>query len=67
MTAFRLLPPVDVYLVVLCGINTPFEVVSRSRGQVAHVLLTRPPLEYLNSKLPSYPRSTCMYDARRQR
>ena len=67
MTAFRLLPPEDVCLVVLCGINTPFEVVSRGRGQVAHVLLTRPPLESLNSKLPNDPRSTCMYDARRQR
>ena len=32
--------------VVLCGISTCFQVLSPCLGQVAHALLTRPPLEY---------------------
>ena len=31
---------------MLCGINTSFPVVSRFERQVAHALLTRPPLSY---------------------
>ena len=31
----------------LCGISVSFPTLSRSRGQVAHALLTRPPLRYL--------------------
>ena len=31
--------------VVLCGISTTFAVLSPCKGQVAHALLTRPPLE----------------------
>ena len=31
-------------LVVLSGISTPFEVLSRTQGQITHVLLTRSPL-----------------------
>ena len=31
--------------VVLCGISTCFQVLSPCLGQVAHALLTRPPLE----------------------
>ena len=30
---------------VLCGISTSFDVLFPSRGQVAHALLTRPPLK----------------------
>ena len=32
--------------VVLCGISTCFQVLSPCLGQIAHALLTRPPLEY---------------------
>ncbi len=39
------------------GISSPFELLSRSLGQVAHVLLTRSPL-YTHPKVLS--RSTCM-------
>ena len=31
-------------LVVLCGISTPFGMLSPARGQITHVLLTRAPL-----------------------
>jgi hypothetical protein len=41
----------------LSGISSPFELLSRSLGQVAHVLLTRSPL-YSHPKVLS--RSTCM-------
>ena len=33
--------------VVLCGISTCFQVLSPCLGQVAHALLTRPPLELI--------------------
>ena len=33
----------------LCGINVRFQTVSPSERQVAHVLLTRPPLSYINA------------------
>ena len=36
--------PRTAVLVVLCGISTPFEVLSPTLGQITHVLLTRPPL-----------------------
>ena len=32
-------------IVVLCGISTCFQVLSPCEGQIAHALLTRPPLE----------------------
>ena len=31
-------------VVVLCGISTPFGMLSPARGQITHVLLTRAPL-----------------------
>ena len=34
--------PCDPYM--LCGINIRFQMVSPTQGQVAHALLTRPPL-----------------------
>ena len=45
--------PCDVS--VLCGISVRFQTLSPSERQVAHVLLTRPPLSLLSStrKLPS--------------
>ena len=39
--------PCDV--VVLCGIRTPFGILSPCEGQVAHALLTRPPLKHISS------------------
>ena len=42
----------------LCGISTGFPMLSPSERQVAHALLTRPPLTR-GSKLP-FVRSTCM-------
>ena len=54
----NLLPPRDAPLVVLYRISTNFSVLSRCIGQVAHVLLTRPPLTR-KSKL-FLVRSTCM-------
>ena len=47
LTPHRIAPltskPCD--LVVLCGISTCFQVLSPCEGQIAHALLTRPPLE----------------------
>ena len=34
---------------VLCGISAPFGALSPCGGQVAHALLTRPPLEHLGA------------------
>ena len=68
LTLHRIPPltPVRCLTVVLCGISTTFAVLSPCEGQVAHALLTRPPLEHTSS-LPSEnfrsvacPRSTCM-------
>ena len=46
--------------VVLCGISTCFQVLSPCVGQIAHALLTRPPLEMISCKHSIIPRSTCM-------
>ena len=46
--------------VVLCGISTCFQVLSPCLGQIAHALLTRPPLELNPSEDIINPRSTCM-------
>ena len=49
-------PPPTMQRRVISGINPGFPELSQSQGQVAHVLLTRSPLEY-----PEGPfRSTCM-------
>ena len=45
---------------MLCRISTPFEVLSPSYGQIAHALLTRPPLKLSKSKLSTNLRSTCI-------
>ena len=34
---------------MLCGISTPFDALFPSDRQVAHALLTRPPLEYFGA------------------
>ena len=46
-TPYRITPltPGRCRPVVLCGISTTFAVLSPCKGQVAHALLTRPPLE----------------------
>ena len=67
-TLHRITPltPGPCGLVVSCGISTTFAVLSPCEGQVAHALLTRPPLKHI-SPLPSENfrfviclRSTCM-------
>ena len=49
---------------VSCGIRPPFESLSPALGQITHVLRTRSPLY---SPLAGLSRTTCMYEARRQR
>ena len=46
-TPYRIAPltPVPCDTVVLCGISATFAALSPCSGQVAHALLTRPPLE----------------------
>ena len=67
-TPYRIPPltPVRCLTVVSCGISTTFAVLSPCKGQVAHALLTRPPLKH-TSPAPSENftfvvclRSTCM-------
>ena len=53
--------------VVLCGISSRFQLLSPCNRQIAHALLTRPPLGLEKGKPLSKPRSTCMFEARRQR
>ena len=61
-TLHRIAPltPMPCGSVVLCGISTTFAVLSPCEGQVAHALLTRPPLEHTSSSssrnfpIPSY-------------
>ena len=50
-TLHRIAPltPVRCLPVVLCGISTTFAVLSPCEGQVAHALLTRPPLKHISS------------------
>ena len=60
-TPYRISPltPPGCPVVVLCGISTTFAVLSPCKGQVAHALLTRPPLEHksLNSNRNLHPPS----------
>ena len=56
LTPNRIAPftPSGCPLVVSCGISTCFQVLSPCLGQIAHALLTRPPLEYpLPDRSPS--------------
>ena len=47
-----------------CGISTSFPVLSPSQRQVAHALLTRPPLTFISSKLPNqFVRLECVMHA----
>ena len=50
-TLHRIAPltPLPCGSVVLCGIRTPFGILSPCEGQVAHALLTRPPLKHIPS------------------
>ena len=52
---------------MLCGISVRFQTLFPTDRQVAHALLTRPPLTLLPSKLFHKVRSTWMCYARRQR
>ena len=56
LTPYRIAPLTSLPCgnVVLCGISTCFQVLSPCAGQIAHALLTRPPLEsYLPSRRTS--------------
>ena len=57
-TLHRIAPltPVSCNTVVLCGISTTFAVLSPCEGQVAHALLTRPPLACAGSVRKLRPR-----------
>ena len=48
--------------VTLCGISSRFQLLSPSERQVAHTLLTRPPLSHL-SKLKCFVRLACVRHA----
>ena len=50
------LTPIPLGIVVSCGISESFDPLSPCERQVAHALLTRPPLECIDSirKLPPY-------------
>lgn len=50
-TPLKRFPPQDMHPVVLSGIRPSFPGLSRSAGQITHVLLTRSPLEYLRRDL----------------
>ena len=51
LTLYRIPPltPSSCDVVVLCGISTCFQVLSPCTGQIAHALLTRPPLKHLGA------------------
>ena len=55
--------PKYLFLGITCGISGPFGPLSHASGQVTNALLTRWPLRPYCYNL----RSTCMYEARRQR
>src|SRR5438874_7355158 len=52
---------------ITCGINSPFGELSPTSWQVAHVLSTRSPLDFLRYCYQKKSRSTCMSYPRRQR
>ena len=57
LTLHRIAPltPVPCGTVVLCGISTCFQVLSPCAGQIAHALLTRPPLKSVRASTPRSP------------
>ena len=54
------LTPSSCDIVVSCGISSCFQLLSPCMGQIAHALLTRPPLELDPTEVITNPRSTCM-------
>ena len=56
-TPYRITPltPKRCHSVVSCGIRTPFGILSPCMGQVAHALLTRPPLKQFQASSPLSP------------
>ena len=57
------LTPASCDAVVSCGISAPFGALSPCKGQVAHALLTRPPLEQLVLLLAVPARLACVRHA----
>ena len=64
-TPYRISPltPKPCDSVVLCGIRTPFGILSPCMGQVAHALLTRPPLKRFVQALLVSARLACVRHA----
>ena len=60
LTFISELLPLTSRFVVLSGISPGFPELSLSQGQVAYVLLTRPPLITQSTEVDSVIRSTCM-------
>ena len=56
LTPYRIAPltPARCLAVVSCGIRTTFAVLSPCEGQIAHALLTRPPLGKSPKELASF-------------
>ena len=54
-TSYRISPltSISCEIVVSCGISTPFGALSPCMRQVAHALLTRPPLGYIRASSPA--------------
>ena len=65
LTPHRIAPltPKSCDSVVLCGISTCFQVLSPCEGQIAHALLTRPPLEHQNRSSNVPARLACVRHA----
>ena len=52
--------PAPCEAVVICGISNCFQLLSPSLRQIAHALLTRPPLVFISYCYKTKTRSTCM-------
>ena len=65
LTPYRIAPltPSSCDVVVSCGISTCFQVLSPCTGQIAHALLTRPPLEHQNRSSNVPARLACVRHA----
>ena len=64
-TSYRIAPltSASCAAVVLCGISSCFQLLSPCMGQIAHALLTRPPLEHQNRSSNVPARLACVRHA----
>ena len=65
LTPYRIAPltPSSCDIVVSCGISSCFQLLSPCMGQIAHALLTRPPLEHQNRSSNVPARLACVRHA----